>query len=177
MGKRPPRTRYVAGHDSDTRQRGNTTRRHEAANEGPDGSRRDEASRRTGAVHWRPFLPDLRVLPDGAVAAAWDVAQHAVVSNGLAVRQFVRGEAAGVVVHNHEIGAVEALGLVRQCVATLEVRVVGNHQTGRGPNPEAFLVEHFNDLRRLGPRCGAHVEHLHRRGGAATGSCNSAQCM
>eukprot|EP00968_Pinguiococcus_pyrenoidosus_P010260 scaffold803_cov310-Pinguiococcus_pyrenoidosus.AAC.173 len=112
--------------------------------------------------HRSPLLPDLRVLPQRAIATAWDVCEHPV-EDAAALEQ-VR-ELLPLSAGADEVRTEDALALVNQHVRT--IRVQKRAEVARSPQrPTAVRrkgavgVEHLEHLGRLGPRRGAKVQHL-----------------
>ena len=118
------------------------------------------------AVADAPPGPDVGSLAHGAVAGAGHVAQDGVelerpTAPGHDIREVLR-----LVVGHEQARGVGAFGLVRQEVAPLEIHVVGDDEAGgnllllltEGP------VEHLQQLERLTPGGGAHVQHPVVRG-------------
>ena len=102
----------------------------------------------TVAVHGRPVFPNAWVLPDGAIAAAWHIAQDAVEEqlvsslvdypclrtlreDCLLGRNLDRGENRCVMVCHHERRRRQPRGLVDQHVRPFMITVVGYEETGR----------------------------------------------
>lgn len=63
--------------------------------------------------------------PAGNITQDTVVEQDVLLAVGVHLKH---GDAGGVVVHHHDAGTVEALGLVHEQVAALVVHVVGNHK-------------------------------------------------